>query len=95
LEPLIHIYGGRVDILSPKTEAFKYVMYRKTELFNLIDNYFSIYPLRTEKMKRVNLIKEFYLTSPGRLRLGPAGPRVSKKNNDIVKFNEWIKFKDR
>lgn len=76
LEPLIHIYGGRVDIHSPKREAFKYVIYRKAELFNLIDNYFSKYPLRTEKMKRINLIKQFYLV------------RLSKKNEDIVKFNE-------
>jgi hypothetical protein len=83
LEPLISLYGGRVDINSPKIEAFKYVLYRKAELFNLIDNYFSKYPLRTEKMKRINLIKEFYLV------------RISKKNKDIVKFNEWVKFKDR
>ena len=83
LEPLIHIYGGRVDISSPKIEAFKYVIYRKAELFNLIDNYFSKYPLRTEKMKRINLIKEFYLV------------RLPKKNQDIVKLNEWVKFKDR
>jgi len=83
LEPLIHIYGGRVDISSPKIEAFKYVIYRKAELFNLIDNYFSKYPLKTEKMKRINLIKQFYLV------------RLSKKNKDIVKFNEWVKFKDR
>ena len=83
LEPLIDIYGGRVDISSPKIEAFKYVIYRKAELFNLIDNYFSKYPLRTEKMKRVNLIKQFYLV------------RLSKKNEDLVKFNEWVKFKDK
>ena len=83
LEPLIHIYGGRVDISSPKIDAFKYVIYRKAELFNLIENYFSKYPLRTEKMKRLNLIKQFYLM------------RVSKNNKDIVKFKEWVKFKDR
>ena len=83
LEPLIHIYGGRVDITSPKIEAFKYVIYRKSELFNLIDNYFNKYPLKTEKMKRINLIKQFYLV------------RLSKNNKDIVKFNEWIKFKER
>ena len=83
LEPLIHIYGGRVDISSPKIEAFKYVIYRKAELFNLIDNYFSKYPLRTEKMKRVHLIKQFYLV------------RLSKKNDDVVKLNEWVKFKDK
>jgi hypothetical protein len=60
LEPLINIYGGRIDIHSPKIEAFKYVIYRKNEHFSLIDNYFSKYPLRTEKSKRVNLIKQFY-----------------------------------
>lgn len=83
LEPLIHIYGGRVDISSPKIEAFKYVIYRKAELFNLIDNYFNKYPLRTEKMKRVNLIKQFYLVV------------TNKKNKDIFKLNEWVKFKDK
>ena len=83
LEPLIHIYGGRVDISSPKIEAFKYVIYRKAELYNLIDNYFNKYPLRTEKMKRVNAIKQFYLVRP------------SKKENDVVKLNEWVKFKDK
>lgn len=83
LEPLIDIYGGRVDIISPKIEAFKYIVYRKAELFNLIDNYFTKYPLRTEKMKRINLIKEFYLK------------RVSKNNKNIIKLNEWVKFKDK
>lgn len=83
LEPLIDIYGGRVDILSPKIEAFKYVVYRKTELFNLIYNYFSKYPLKTEKMKRINKIKQFYLK------------RISKNNKDIIKLNEWVKFKDK
>lgn len=60
-------------------EGFKYVIYRKSELFNLIDNYFTLYPLKTEKMKRVNLIKQFYLE---RLALSP------KNREDLVKFNE-------
>ena len=83
LEPLISIYGGRVDILSPKIEAFKYVLYRKAELFNLIENYFINYPLKTEKMRRVNLIKDFYLL------------RIHRNSLDIQKFNEWVKFKDK
>lgn len=83
LDPLIHIYGGRVDVSGPKIEAFKYVIYRKNELFNLIDNYFSEYPLRTKKLSRLNLIKEFYLK------------RISKNNKDIVKLNEWVKFKNK
>jgi len=83
LDPLINIYSGRIDILSPKIDAFKYLVYRKIELFNLIDNYFNIYPLKTSKMNRINLIKEFYKC------------RVSKNNKDINKLKDWISFKDK
>ena len=83
LEPLLSIYGGRVDILSPKIEAFKYIVYRKKELFNLVDNYFDKYPLKTKKSSRVNLIKQFYLL------------RVYINSKDIGEFNKWISFKDK
>lgn len=76
LEPLIKIYGGRVDICSPKIEAFKYIVYRKSELFNLVDNYFTRYPLKSKKNNRVNLIKQFYLL------------RVYRNSKDVIKFNE-------
>jgi hypothetical protein len=82
LEPLIHLYGGRVDIQS-KVDAFKYIVYRKNELFNLIDNYFNKYPLKTKKSSRLKLIKQFYLM------------RVSKNNKDIEKLNQWVLFKDK
>ena len=86
LEPLVSLYGGRIDILSPKIEAFKYVIYRKNELYSLIDNYFSKYPLKTEKFKRVCLIKQFY-----DLRT------YCNKNNihDINKLNKWVSYKDK
>ena len=82
LDPLVDLYGGRIEIHSPKIEAFKYVIYRKNELFNLIDNYFTKYPLRTKKLNRIKLIKELYLKI------------ISKNNKDIIKLNEWVKFKD-
>jgi hypothetical protein len=85
LEPLIKLYSGRIDILSPKTEAFKYIVYRKLELFKLIDTYFNKHPLKSQKMKRVNLIKDFYthwIHNKGK----KANPQ---------KFKEWIKFKDK
>jgi hypothetical protein len=34
-------------------------------------------------MKRVNLIKDFFLF------------RIDRNSKDIVKFNEWVKFKDK
>ena len=83
LEPLVNIYGGKISPVSPKIDAYKYVIYRKSELFNLIDNYFSKYPLKTEKINRINLIKQFYTL------------RVYRKSEDIKKFNEWISFKDK
>lgn len=80
------MYGGRIDILSPKIEAFKYIIYRKNELYDLIDKYFINYPLKTEKLKRVNLIKDFY------------NLRTYNNNNnkdDLNKLNAWVSYKDR
>lgn len=86
LEPLIDIYGGRVEISGPKIESFKYVIYRKNQLFYLIDNYFSKYPLMTKKMDRINLIKQFFLVRLNKDEEGGAGAE---------KLNEWVKFKDK
>lgn len=61
LNPLTALYGGRIEILKDKRQGFKYEIYRKVDLFRLIDGYFSIYPLKTAKKKRLNLIKEFFL----------------------------------
>ena len=41
----------------------------------MIDNYFNIYPLRTLKSNRLNLIKEFYEV------------RTYKSTNDVLKLN--------
>ena len=44
----------------PYKEAFQYTIYRKIEVLKLVDNYFKIYPLKSGKVKRLNLIKDFY-----------------------------------
>ena len=81
LEPLI--YGGRVDAIGAKIEAFKYIIYRKSELFNLIDKYFIKYPLRSAKASRVNLIKDFY------------NLRLYQNSEDLNKLNLWVKWKEK
>ena len=86
LQPLVKLYGGRVDPNGGKTEAFKYVIYRKKELYNLIDNYFSIYPLRTMKQNRVNLIKQFF-------DVRTYNNRTNRE--DLSKLQEWRKFEDK
>jgi hypothetical protein len=85
LEPLQQIYGGKIYILSPKIDAFKYTIYRKNEVLNLIDDYFKNYPLKTAKSSRINLAKDFYLL------------RNYKNMNvtEIDKYNQWITFKNK
>ena len=83
LNSLIYLYGGRIDPINSKGEAFKYVIYRKDQLFNMIDKYFTRYNLKTLKHNRVELIKEFYTV------------RINPNNKDVHKLNEWVKFKER
>jgi hypothetical protein len=54
------LYGGRIQIITNK-DAFIYSIYRKKEILNLLDLYFSFFPLKSSKAKRLNLIKEYYL----------------------------------
>jgi hypothetical protein len=76
LDPLIKIYGGKVEMLIPKQEAYQYIIFRKKELLNLVNNYLVKYPLKTHKHNRVSLIKKFFSVSSYR------------KSNDILKYNE-------
>jgi hypothetical protein len=61
---------------NARGEAFKYVIFRKKELFDMIDNYFYNFPLKTLKQNRVNLIKEFYTV------------RLYDNDKDVKKLNE-------
>ena len=86
LDPLVQIYGGTIKVCTSKQEAFQYSIYRKKELLKLINEYFSKYPLKTSKMKRVNLIEQFFLV------------KLNNKNtkDDLPKYiNEWANFKDK
>ena len=83
LDPLISLYSGRVEPITYK-EAFQYSIYKKEEVFNLLDNYFSKYPLRSSKIHKLNLIKKYYLCKDFK--------HLAKHQPD--KYNEWINFKN-
>ena len=83
LEPLIKLYSGNIRTINPKIEAFRYDIYRKLEIFNLIDNYFNKYPLRSSKSNKLNLIKQFYLL------------RSFRNSTDIIQLNKWLTFKNK
>jgi hypothetical protein len=83
LDPFISLYSGRIQILRSK-EAFQYSIYRKKEILDLVDNYFKKYPLRSGKIHKLNLIKNFYLCRD----------YMHLDIRQLDKFNEWIKFKN-
>ena len=84
LNPLQNLYGGRITILSSK-EAFQYTIFRKKEILNLVNNYFQIYPLRSCKAARLNLINTYYLYCDHRFF----------NVNQLEKFYQWIEFKNK
>ena len=91
LEPLQNIYGGKIYILSPKVEAFKYTVFRKNELFHLMDNYFNKYPLKTAKAARLALIRDFYLL---RLYRKPSSDTLEQFNKWVAFLDKWEKYKN-
>ena len=59
LQPLVELYGGKI-YPHGKVNAFKYTISRKTEILDLIKNYFSKYPSRTDRISRLSLVSDFY-----------------------------------
>jgi Cytochrome C and Quinol oxidase polypeptide I/LAGLIDADG endonuclease len=58
LDPLVVLYGGSI-YLSKGTEHFKWIIYRKKEVLDIL-NYFKLYPPVSGKLARINLIPKFY-----------------------------------
>lgn len=58
LDPLSELYGGSV-YLSKGKEHFKWVVYRKKEVLDLLE-YFKLYPPRSAKFARIKLIPKWY-----------------------------------
>lgn len=85
LEPLQKLYGGKINIISSKGEVFKYTIFRKKEVLNLVDVYFQKFPLKSSKASKINLIKDFYLLQH----------HSNLDVNKIDKFNQWIQFKNK
>jgi hypothetical protein len=82
LEPLQPLFGGRIKILKSK-EAFQYSIYRKQEILNLVENYFNLYPLKSSKASRLDLIKDFY-----QLESYPKRLNFESTHSNLKNFNK-------
>jgi LAGLIDADG endonuclease len=81
LDPLEKIYGGTVYLSSGKGH-FKWVVYRKQEIINLLE-YFKLYPPRSAKFARVKLIPKYH-----ELR----GLKAHKASANSVLGKAWKQF---
>ena len=58
LDPLLDLYGGSIYLSNGK-EHFKWIVYKKKEVINLLD-YFKLYSPRSAKLGRIKLIPKYY-----------------------------------
>lgn len=59
LEGLVNLYGGKIYPMV-KQEAFKWTCFSKKEILSLVNDYFKVNPLRSEKFTRVTMVNRFY-----------------------------------
>jgi len=63
LNLLTSIYGGKVLSNNAKKTSYKWVVYRKSDVIDLIDNYFHWNNCVSAKNKKFGLVKQFYYLS--------------------------------
>ncbi len=90
LDLIYSIYGGTVYYNMAQHTAFKWTVYRKIDVLNLINNYFIVNNCISAKQKRILLAKEFY-------ELNKIGALKASKNTDLnlklISFIEKWEFK--
>ena len=82
LDLLKKVYGGEVYV-ERGTESFKWVVYRKEEIKNLV-SYLEKYPLRSEKKNRILMIKRYEELREMKAHLGKEGS---------IEEKAWREFK--
>lgn len=88
LEPLITLYGGKFSYTHYK-QSYIYTIYKKNEVLNLIDNYFSKYPLKTFTLTEAKIKAiRYYYKSGFTSKFGDLWNTF-----DSEKKNKWEAFK--
>lgn len=90
LDPLNKLYMGRIKITNEK-DSFQYIIYRKKEVLDLIDNYFKRYPLKSSKRLKLNLINDFYFYK-NQVSASTECGAEGKKREWIELKNKWDKL---
>jgi len=89
LNNLVNLYGGTI---YAQKESFKWVVYKKSEVINLLD-YFKICPSKSAKKNRLFAIKRFYELKDLKAHLATKNSIFGKAwNRFLLKWDKWEKI---
>lgn len=89
LDPLKELYGGEIYIL-PKVDAFKWTLYKKDDIKIFIKNYLKVYPLKSGKQFRINLIDKYYELRLLKAHLAPENSLLGKSWKEFLE--KWESY---
>jgi hypothetical protein len=85
LDPLKELYGGEIYIQS-KLGYFKWTLYKKEDIHKFKENYLKLYPLKSGKQFRINLLDKYYELRLLKAHLAPDNSLLGKS---------WKQFLDK
>ena len=83
------IYDGKVISHDKNINSYRWVIYRKEEVINLVEYYFFNYKPKSKKIIRINLISKFFELKKLKYHLSSPNSVHSKEWNDFI--NKWYK----
>ena len=87
MKELESVYGGKVFSHDKNLNTFRWVLSKRNDVIFIQNNYFKLYPARSKKINRINLISLFYKLKDSKEHLNKP---ISK--NWINLLNKWEKF---
>jgi hypothetical protein len=89
LDPLKELYGGEIYIQS-KLGAFKWTLYKKEDIHNFRENYLKVYPLKSGKQFRINLLDKYYELRLLKAHLAPENSLLGKSWKQFL--SKWESY---
>jgi hypothetical protein len=89
LDPLKELYGGEIYAIS-KVGAFKWTLYNKEEIHNFIENYIKLFPLKSGKQFRFNLLPKYYELRQLKAHLATPNTLLGKSWKEFL--NKWENY---
>ena len=94
LDLVSSVYGGKVYSANAKNTAYKWIVYKKEEVLNLLDNYFHWNSCVSAKNKRFKIIKQFYSLSKIGVFKSKDPVVIKLRENYVKQWKEYANVND-